>query len=462
LITITRLLARNVSTLFRRGLMLSPREARFLPVTVIVGHGVRLFRAATSEFAVQYQEPTDQTAATVTVPWEALHKVSGNKPDPVTLACEDKDIVAQWNDKDIPQVERSPVPDAKTVKPFPAEPTAWAENSPELLAALHHAFETTDAQPCRYALASIQFRGASGSLAAADGRQLLVQHGFTFGFDEDLLARPTSVFGASQLADNTPVRLGRSEKHLAVRTGPWTFWMPIDTEGRFPRVDDIVPRVANTHTSVDLHPGDANFLAENLSRLPTAEGDCGAVTLDLNGDVLVRSRGEGSTQPTELKLINSNKSGDDIRLVTDRKYLSRALAMGLSRLHISDPNSPILAQDDRRSYLWALLDKDGVIKPSPDAIVVESPFASTRTNSGNTSRVRSTPTPMPKSKSVSRPVATEPHEPVASSPVRDNTPPNSSPIEQAIHLRGVLRDPCGSRADYPGHTCGPQGAGKAR
>ena len=73
---------------------------------------------------------------------------------------------------------------------------------------------------------------------------MLMQHGFAFGFDDDVLARPTSVFGASQLGTTDPVFVGRVEKHIAVRTGPWTFWLPIDKEGRFPRVDDIVPRVA--------------------------------------------------------------------------------------------------------------------------------------------------------------------------------------------------------------------------
>src|SRR5690606_22869517 len=89
------------------------------------------------------------------------------------------------------------------------------------------------------------------------------------------------------------------------------------------------------------------------------------------------------------------------------------------------------------------LEKDGAIKPSADAIVVESPYASTRINPGRIPTVRSTP--MPKSKPVSQPVATEPAEPVVTrSAVPDNVAtdasPSTSPIEQAIHLRGVLRE----------------------
>jgi hypothetical protein len=251
------------------------------------------------------------------------------------------------------------------------------------------------------------------------------------------------VFGASQLSTTDPVFVGRVEKHIAVRTGPWTFWLPIDSEGRFPRVDDIVPRIANMDTSVELHPSDAAFLIENLPRLPKAELDSNAVTLDLNGSVLVRSRGEAGTPPTELKLTNSTKTGTDTRLVTDRTYLARALAMGLTRLHFSDPASPILAQDDRHSYVWATLEKEGAIKPSEDAIVVESPWAPTKINPGRFPTVRSTP--LPKPKPVSQPVAAEPAGPVVtSSAVPDNAAtdasPSTSPIEQAIHLRGVLRE----------------------
>jgi CRISPR/Cas system-associated exonuclease Cas4 (RecB family) len=136
-----------------------------------------------------------------------------------------------------------------------------------LLTALQHAYETTDAQSTRYALGCIQLRGASGSLATTDGRQMLMQNGFTFGFEDEVLIRPTSVFGASPLSTTSPVFVGRGEKHFAVRTGPWTFYVPIDTEGRFPRVDDVIPRVANTQATVELHPADAAFLVENLPRL---------------------------------------------------------------------------------------------------------------------------------------------------------------------------------------------------
>jgi hypothetical protein len=117
--------------------------------------------------------------------------------------------------------------------------------------------------------------------------------------------------------------------------------------------------------------------------------------------------------------------------------------MGLTRLHFSDPASPILAQDDRHSYVWATLEKDGALKPSDDAIVVESPWAHTKINPGRFPTVRSTP--LPKPKPVSQPVATEPAGPVVTnSAVPDNgatdTTPSTSPIEQAIHLRSVLRE----------------------
>jgi hypothetical protein len=440
LITITRLLARNVSTLFRRSLALSPREARFLPITVIVGHGVLVFRAATSEFAVEYQEAADQPEAQLNIPWELLHVVAGNKTDEVTIVLEGSRLVARWQDKDIPQMKCWELPDPEAVKPFPESPEAWTENSPELLTAIHHAFETTDSESARYALACVQLRGGSGSLAATDGRQMLMQHGFAFGFDDDVLVRPTSVFGASQLDISSPVMLGRVEKHIAVRTGPWTFWLPIDTDGRFPRVDDIVPRIASTDTTVELHPSDARFLAENLSRLPKTEFDSNAVTLDLNGSVLIRSRGDASTQPTELQLTNSSKTGNDVRLVTDRTYLSRALAMGLTRLHIADPASPILAQDERRSYVWAVLEKDGVVKPSADAIVVESPpaFATTKPRTESITRSKSVPR---------QPVAVTPPQTMENISTVEQPAENASPIDQAIHLRGVLRDALTATSD---------------
>jgi hypothetical protein len=113
----------------------------------------------------------------------------------------------------------------------------------------------------------------------------------------------------------------------------------------------------------------------------------------------------------------------------------------------------MLAQDDRRSYVWAILEKDGVIKPSEDALVVASPWASAARTPVSTLPTRSTA--LPKSKPIpASPVNNMPiEEPVTATSVdreATNENSNASPIEQAIHLRGVLRDALAATNDLIG------------
>ncbi|NLY00316.1 MAG: hypothetical protein GXY83_29820 [Rhodopirellula sp.] len=102
------------------------------------------------------------------------------------------------------------------------------------------------------------------------------------------------------------------------------------------------------------------------------------VTLDLNGSVAIRARAEGQTAPTELILSNSLRTGEPIRLNTNRRYLHRAATLGFQRLYLFGPNAPILCQDDHRQYVWMPLDPGVAIKPAENATRIESPVEQAR------------------------------------------------------------------------------------
>ena len=122
---------------------------------------------------------------------------------------------------------------------FHDEPATFANNPPTLLQALYDASQCTDANSTRYALGCLHFH--LGRIDATDGRQLLVQSGFNFGFDGEILAHGTDVFGCSELPQDQSVLIGKTDKHLVVRVGPWSFYLEIQKEGRFPRILDIIP-----------------------------------------------------------------------------------------------------------------------------------------------------------------------------------------------------------------------------
>jgi hypothetical protein len=94
--------------------------------------------------------------------------------------------------------------------------------------------------------------------------------------------------------------------------------------------------------------------------------------VDLNGAVVIRAQSVENQCPTELLLSGSTMSGEAMRFNTNRHYLGRAFKMGFREISLYGLEAPAICHDGTRNYIWALLGKDGVIKPSENAIRIDS------------------------------------------------------------------------------------------
>jgi len=374
LITITRKQARQIRMVFRRGLNVTGRSPE-QPVLMHAGAEGLVIRAHRDDVSVEYREFGDRTPCRLAVPLDLLAECEGSRNEPVELAAKgDREVTVRWRNDGIPVVRqyRQPGVDGLT-DGFPQPTTDVVENAPRLLQALQDAMETTSVESHRYALQCVQLRGQQGTLAATDGRQLLLQSGFSFPWDDDVLIRRTSVFGAKTLPQDQPVRVGRSEKFVSIGVGRWTFSFAICADGRFPVVEDHIAEPEMAVTQVNLSEADAHFLAKALRSLPNGDDPNVPVTVDVNGHVAIRARSESSSQTTDLTLTGSTSHGDSLRLNTSRRYLERAVRLGFRHVHLFDDSKPVLCQDQHRSFVWALLEPDSAIKPSDDALRIESP-----------------------------------------------------------------------------------------
>ena len=120
-------------------------------------------------------------------------------------------------------------------------------------------------------------------------------------------------------------------------------------------------------------PADAQFLDQSLPRLPGNDDAYRAITLDMNGQIAIRARGDDQPRPTERLLSQSERIGDPLRISTDRRYLARALRLGFRELLFYAANAPVQCTDETRHYLWAVLEPNSAIKPSVKTITVASP-----------------------------------------------------------------------------------------
>ncbi len=393
------------------------------------------------EHAVEFHDPVPRERAELIGPSSVLDDVQGDRNDPVVLTAPKKTLLAAtWEVRGVAHRMQYHRPKGNHV-PFPSATSALMAAPPGFLEALHNAYETTDPASSRYALGCIQLRGQTGEITATDGCHLLLQSGFTFGFEDEALVRNTSVFGCKQLPRDQPILLGRTEEHFVIRVGPWTFYLGLDKEGRFPRIEHVIPDPQSAQTTLELNGADAEFFLANVQHLPGGPEDP-SITLDLGDTIAIRAKTSDTPAPTELVLHGSHKSGADGIVCINRRYLVRAAAMGFRCIHSFGAAQPMLARDESRQYLWMPLGGEA-IGASDDCLRIESPRAAEPT--AQDSRIPSFHSvPMSTNKTVQSAAAEPESEPSSQAQparrtCRATRTLNASPLDQAFALREQLR-----------------------
>ncbi len=306
------------------------------------------------------------------VPLACLADCSQHTAETVRLTFRAGRVMANWIDRGIP-VEREYKPvEPDLVPPLAPASTEWSENSPEFMMALRQAMRVTEPGSGRYAFNCIQLAGTAGEVTATDGRQALVQRGFKFPWQEDLLIPATSIFEAAGLPQNVQTRISQSGQYVFLQCGQWTMAFTVPLEGRFPNVPQIIPDPTAITTALKLHPDDVRFLVQRLGQLPLDDSAHQSITVELNGSVVIRSRSAAEAAPIEFRLSRSEYRGDEVRFATDRRYLQHVLKLGFTEIGIPSKQGPVVCRDGQREFVWALLDPQSAIRASEQVHQIDS------------------------------------------------------------------------------------------
>jgi hypothetical protein len=372
-IELTRALARRFRAVLRRALMADDPRGPWPVVACRAGEAGLTLEACLRGVAVRYHQPGAFAPDSLAISGTLLAEVEGGGEAPVSLeAAAGGAAQARWAEGGVPRVlPFEPVP-AADVPAFPDLPARLEPQPPGLLRALAEAVLIAPRESVRYALSRLQLRGRAGAVVATDGRQLLLQSGFHFPWAEDVLVPALPVFAGRDLPADAPVEVGRTDTAVTVRVGAWTLVLPVDTEGRFPKAEAVIPRPGAAASRLHLDPRDAAFLCDALPRLPGVQDEHGPVTLELAEPPAVRAWPAASGPAIEVTLSRSSASGPPVRVRTDRRFLRRALRLGFTDLEVVKADQPLCCRDDTRSYVWVPLDPQAAMPPDADVLRITS------------------------------------------------------------------------------------------
>jgi hypothetical protein len=332
-----------------------------------------LLQACQGDLALRYQQSGAYSPDAIAFCTSVLAQFEGRRDDPVELEqFGPANGQARWIDSGVPRVIDIDTVAPESAPEFPALPRELIPMPAGFLQAMDEAAKTTASEAVRYGLTRIQLRGKSGQIVATDGRHLLVQAGFPFPWSDTVLVPRVPAFGNRELAGLGEVTLGRTNTHVAVRIGPWTFVLAIDAQSRFPDIDAVVPKPRCITSRLRIDPADADFLVAAIPKLPGREGDHTAITLDVDTPPAIRAQGDGPEKSTEIVLAHSRASGPPVRLNGNRGFLHRALKLGFREIHIVNAQEPVACHDEQRMYVWMPLDPKSAIPPGPDMHRIDS------------------------------------------------------------------------------------------
>lgn len=382
------------------------------------------------------------------LPVQAIADIEGKGNEIVTLETKGASKVqARWQDAGIPRVAEYDAAKMDSLPEFPQAPTRWAHQDQSLLKALDDAMQTASHDAVRFALNKIQIRGSVGVITATDGHALLWQNSFQFPFTDDVLIPRTNVFGCKELQG--VVNIAKTKTHVCIQVEPWTIFLLIDKDGRFPKVESIIPSSTSNATRLTLTPENSAFLVKALPRLPGDDDTFSPVTLDLNGEAIIRARADGKDQSTEVVLQGANVTGKPVRFATNRQYVARALELGFTEGHVIGVEAPMLFQDDRRKYVFQGLGKDRVVAPANNDLRMNSEVGETNSNTHEAAQQRrNSPMRSPRSPATPVPVESNGNGTGANNDVGTSTsngqqqPPSTfaALLEEGQSIQNALRD----------------------
>jgi len=373
MIVITRALARLLVSVLRRSLI-EPGTRWHSPWLLCRtdGEGLMIY-AETGMVGVCYRAPGRPPPDAMAFNAAALEAIGGRGDEPIVLESIGKQKGrARWQDGNVPRVQEFETRAPDHVPQCPVSAKHWAPLPPSFLLAFDEAAQTAAGESAKFAMTRIQLHGKLGQIVATDSKQALLQSGFRLAWDDALLVPSLRAFGLRELNQENVIRIGCTEKTVCLQAGPWTFFLGIDVNGRFPPVHDIIPRPKSITCRTMIHPENARFLAEALPRLPGRKDEFSPVTLDLGRTVTIRARAVESETLTEIELARSTSQGTAQRLTINRDYLERALRLGLPELQVINSAKPVVFRDKERLYLCMTLTGDHILAPRADALRISS------------------------------------------------------------------------------------------
>ncbi len=292
-----------------------------------------------------------------TLPWATVKEFAMKKNGSVDLDMHDNTVSLSWDVNGVPQLKTVPSL-GLTDKRLPTKPDNCVTHPIALFDALADAAKCVDPDNARYSLGSICLRGSKAQIISTDGRQALIQDGFSFPWENDVLCPVSKIFSSKELRElGDTVKVGLDDHWVFFHVGDVNIWLK-EIEGKFPQLDQFTKNIDH-FTWLNVDPADTVFVSDRLDNLPGKTDRESPVYVELKDHVAIRGHDTVQNMAMELRLTRSKHNGKSLTMPVNRRFLKNALDFGIHHLGF-DPKdrTPLVGYGDRKTMVVMPLEGD--------------------------------------------------------------------------------------------------------
>jgi len=312
---------------------------------------------------VQLDAPAQGEAVTFLVPYEDLNNVtkSCGKEDSLLLTPVAGNQVAirfpvggQMIEHRCNSIPVDEYPDITEIRGEPIPLDGKLRN------AIHDALGCACTDPTRLILngAYLDVSKPQGHyVVATDGHHLFSSNSFKLPLKDSLTIPSHRFLGWKEFNNDGEwtLRAAKPESNQPMRfevaTRHWRF-IAQSREGRYPDWRAVVPDPDNVKTTVEIEFGAEEYVIRTIARMPDHDTQHHAIALEIASRQLsLLSKSPGTDQSTRVELSAIKAVGPDVTIHLNRQFLTKALRLGLTRIEITDPLTPLRFSNGGRQMI---------------------------------------------------------------------------------------------------------------
>jgi DNA polymerase III sliding clamp (beta) subunit (PCNA family) len=296
--------------------------------------------------------PTQGDPVAFLIPYEDLHNVakSCGRGDSLIVAPSEDGVAIRFpvgGQMIEHRCQSAPVRDFPAVAEIPGEPIAIDAS---LKGSFGEALSCASVDPTRPILnaAFVDVTNPQGHyIVATDGQHLFSSNSFRLPLKDSLIIPSHRFLGWKDFVNDGEwtLRAGVTEQdqppRFEIASDHWRF-TSLSLDGSYPNWRAVIPDYGSAMTTVNLDPASISEVIRMIARMPEHDSEHHAIGLEISGNrCSLLGKSPSSEQWTQIELPRAKATGADMKIFLNRNFLTKALRIGLTRIEVIDPATPL-------------------------------------------------------------------------------------------------------------------------